>query len=209
MRASRPRSLAPRAASLGLLALAACSGGPINAPYGSSISWSESTLNTEAGLFCDTEPDYTGGSMMLDVFVVDPDGLPLERAVVEIESVAVAGIYVLPQEAVKTVDLPAVDADVTSEADIREACTDDEGNYDNTNEWCAWYWDEANAQYYQFGEDYASAGGYAPTYFIGETDNRGLMRVFLFMDCIYGDSTMEASIGVANDIFTISAESTE
>ena len=208
MRASSPRPFHLGSCLVALGGLSACSPGPINAPYGSGISWSETTINTEVGLYCDTstEPDYTGASMMLDVFVVDPDGLPLERAVVEIESNAIAGVYVLPQEAVKTVDLPAVDADVTSDADIRDACTDDEGNYDNTNEWCAWYGDETNAQYYQFGEDYASAGGYAPTYFIGETDSRGLMRVYLFLDCVYGDSTMEASIGVANDTFTISAE---
>ena len=192
-----------------LVLLSACGGGPISAPYGSGISWGETTLNTEVGTFCGSEPDYTGGSKMLDLFVVDPDGLPLERATVEVQADALAGVYTLPQEAVKTVDLPAVDADVQSDADIRESCTDDEGNYDNTNEWCAWYWDEANAQYYQFGEDYADAGGYAPTYFIGETDNRGLLRVFMFMDCIYGESTIVASIGVDNDVFTISAESSE
>ena len=168
-------------------------------------------MTLASGQYCDTEnePDYTGGSALLDLFVVDPDGYPLERAPVEVQSFAVGGIYLLPQEAVKTVDLPAVDADVESESDVRAACTDDEGNYDNTNEWCAWYWDEANSQYYQFGEDYADAGGYAPTFFMGESDDRGLMRVYLFMDCIYGDSTVVANIGVAIDTLTITAESSE
>lgn len=183
-------------------------GQTLTAPYGSTISFSSTTLNTEALLYCDAtaEPDYTGGLTMVDAMVLDPNDLPLERIKVEIEVTSVGGVYVVPQEAVKTVDLPAADADIETEADIREACTDDNGNFDNSSEWCAWYWDEANAQYYQFGEDYADAGGYAPTYFVTESDSRGLMRMFVFLDCIYGDSTIEASIGVDNDTFTISAD---
>lgn len=194
-----------------LLSLAACQGGPIDAPYGSSVSWSQTTMTADEGQYCDltSEPDYTGGSVILNLFVVDPDGLPLARAPITVQSLSVGGIYLLPQEAVKTVDLPAVDADVQSESDVRASCTDDEGNYDNTNEWCAWYWDESNSQYYQFGEDYADAGGYAPTYFIGESDERGLLPVYLFMDCIYGDSTVVADIGVGIDTLTITADSSE
>lgn len=199
------RALCP----LSLALLCACSTGPLPAPFGATVSWSETTLTTEVGLYCDSEPDYTGGLKMFDVLVANDDGEPLERIEVEIEVAAVGGIYVLPQEAVKTVDLPAADADIETEGDIREACTDDEGNYDNTSEWCAWYWDEVNAQYYQFGEDYADGGGYAPTYFIGQTDHRGLMRVFVFLDCVYGESTILANIGVANEALTISAEESE
>lgn len=192
---------------LSLALLAGCSGEPLKAPYGSEISIDPSTITASYLLFCgDNEPDYTGGMFMVDAFVLNDDDEPLPRVEVEVEVNALAGIYVLPQEAIKTVDLPAVDEDIESEADIRESCTDDEGNYDNTNEWCSWYWDETTAQYYQFGEDYADAGGYAPTYFIGETDERGLIKTYVFLDCVYGDGFIYASIGVDSATLTISAE---
>lgn len=201
----RAPSLLPSLLPLALLAQA-CTPGPYMAPYGSSVTLGESTLSSTAGTYCgDTEPDYTGGLMMIDAMAVDgTTSLPLENVQVEVEVNALAGVYVLPQEAVKTVDFPAADTDITSQSDVKAACVDENGNFDNTNEWCSWYWDEDSAQFYQFGEDYADAGGYAPTYFLTATDHRGLVRIFMFMDCIYGDSTMEVSIGVDNDTFTIS-----
>ena len=193
------------------LALATgCYTGPLTAPYGATVSLAPTTYTLEALQYCsDAEPDYTGGLTMIDVFVENDDE-PLANVIVEVEVTATyGGIYVLPQEAVKTVDLPVADEDIESEADIREACVDDEGNFDNSSEWCSWYWDEENSLYYQFGEDYADAGGYAPTYFIGETDRRGLMRFFTFFDCIYTDATIDATIGVDYDTLTITADDSE
>ncbi len=201
MRALNPLSMA--------LIVGCTSGEPLTAPYGATVSLDPTTITASALLYCNesgAEPDYTGGMAIVDVLVLSDDDEPLERIEVEIEVASIGGIYVIPQEAVKTVDLPAADADIETEADIREACTDDDGNYDNSNEWCAWYWDESNAQYYQFGEDYADAGGYAPTYFYGITNNRGLAQFYTFFDCIYGDSYIYASIGVDSDTLTISAE---
>ena len=132
--------------------LMGCSQSPITAPYESDISFQTTTYSTEVGLGCDLarEPDYNGYLLINEIMVVNPDGLPLERIEVSVRTDAPAGVYVLPQEAVKTVDFPAADEEVTSEADVKEACVDENGNFDNTNEWCAWYWDEANSQFYQF-----------------------------------------------------------
>lgn len=197
-----------RAPILLAVLLPACYSGPVWAPYGSSVSVDPSTITTTVGAYCDTEPDYVGGVTMIDTMVVSDDDLPLENIIVEVEAPSSSGMYVLPQEAVKMVDLPVADEDIQSEEDIKEACTDDEGYFDNTNEWCAWYWDEENALFFQFGEDYSDAGGYAPTYFIGQTDNRGLMRFYLFMDCVYSEeATIDISIGVGNTELTIAAES--
>lgn len=199
-----------RALSISCLALlAGCMSAPLQAPYGSTVSWDETTAEFAEGDYCeDTEPDYTGTLRMYDVFVVDDDDVPLGNIAVEIQVEGPGGIYVLPQEAIKTVDLPAADADVQSAADIRSACVDDNGNFDNTNEWCAWYWDEENEQFYQFGDDYADAGGYAPTYFTDVTDQRGLMRVYVFYDCIVADTLIKASIGVDTEELTITSDAT-
>ena len=188
-----------------LLAMAGCYDGPYTAPYGASISFAVHTLTVVST--GNDSCDNSGVVYMNDVLVVDSTGeLPLENVIVEVEAPSTGGAYVLPQEAVMTVDFPTTDDDITSDADVREACTDDEGNFDNTEEWCAWYYDEDNDTFYQFGSNYADAGGYAPTYFIGQTDNRGLMRIYHFIDCVGSEIDIEANIGTAQDTFTISAE---
>lgn len=203
--------------TLSLLALAGlalgCSRSPLQAPFGASVSFSEHTFNVSIGLWCnseiDREPDFNGHMQMLDLLVVDGNTeLPLERIEVELEVTSVGGIYVLPQEAIKTVDFPTVPDTITTEADLLDACTDEDGNFDNSEDFCAWYYDEDNTEFYQFGADYADAAGYAPTYMVGQTDHRGVMRAYVFYDCIYGsEATIEASIGVANDTFTVAGSS--
>lgn len=193
-----------RSLPLILLAMTSCSGGPYTAPFGASISFASHTLAVGGAK---SDCDNIGVVYMNDLLVVDSTGeVPLENIMVEVEAPSTGGVYVLPQEAVMTVDFPTTDDDITSAEDVKEACTDDEGNFDNTEEWCAWYYDEDNDTFYQFGYNYADAGGYAPTYFIGQTDNRGLLRVFFFIDCPTGEIDVEATIGVANDTFTISFE---
>lgn len=190
-----------------LVLMAGCMNAPLSAPFGSTVSWDETTAEFGLGDYCEeSEPDFTGTMRLYDVLVIDDNDVPLGNIAVEIQVEGAGGVYVLPQEAIKTVDLPAADADVQSAADVRAACVDDNGNFDNTNEWCAWYWDEENQQFYQFGDDYADAGGYAPTYFSGVTDQRGLMRVYVFYDCIVSDTLIKASIGVDTEELTITSD---
>ena len=199
------RSMSPLLLAMSATLGAGCSAGPFPAPYGASISYAVHTLSitNTATPSCDN----SGLLYMNDVLVVDADGeLPLENVIVEVEAPAWGGVYVLPQEAVMTVDFPTADDDVTTAADVRDACTDDDGNFDNTEEWCAWYYDETNAQFYQFGTDYADAGGYAPTYFIGHTDARGLMRIYNFIDCVSTELDIHATIGASYDTFTLTVE---
>ena len=191
-----------------------CSSAPFDAPYSAYVEFKTSALEITEGTYCGSggsftdEPDYTGAAHTFDIQVIDDNtGLPLERVSMNVEVFAYAGLYVLPQEAVKVVDYPALPDEVSSQADIRDACTDEDGNFDSTEEWCSWYWDVEDEQYFQLGTDYADAGGFAPTYLLGETDSRGIFGIYAFIDCIYGDAEIRASIGHANDSLEITASS--
>jgi len=167
--------------------------------------------------------DNIGSVLMADIFVYDSEeDLPLEHIEVEVV-VNGGGIYVIPAEAVQLVGYPEASVDPTDSDAIRDACTDDEGNFKSDPEWCAWYWDTESGQYYQIGGQYISTGNnYSPNYFVGRTDNRGILNLYLYADWFgasgeesvddeeveikysFSSTDISGSIGVDSGTFTVS-----
>ncbi len=168
--------------------------------------------------------DNVGTVLMTDIFVYDSDeDLPLEHIEVEVV-VNGGGTYVIPAEAVQLVGYPEASVDPTDAGAIEDACTDENGNFKSDPEWCAWYWDTESGQYYQIGGQYIStSSNYSPNYFVGKTDNRGILNMYLYVDWFSakgqeeagddGDATVSysfsstqisASIGVDSGAFSIS-----
>ena len=92
------------------------------------------------------------------------------------------GVFIIPTEAIKLVDFPTAPDGWQELRD--EICVDANGNFDNTVEWCAWYYDIETNLYYEFGSNYADAGGYRPNYYKGITNVDGVLRVYLFIDAL-------------------------
>ena len=189
-----------------------CAGSIVEAPFGSTITVpSGLEINWSTSL---QERDLAGLVQLFDVVVLDPQGEPLENTRVEIIT-SFAGVMIVPQEAIELVGYPAVPEEITSQEDVREYCTDEYGNYTLVEDWCAWYWDSVNDQYYHFAGTYADnytsydTGGaywFAPTYVEGTTDNRGTFRAYLLIDSLPdGEApvTITATIGVDSDSFQI------
>ncbi|MDG1483022.1 MAG: hypothetical protein P8R54_25755 [Myxococcota bacterium] len=194
-----------------------CSSSIIQAPYGSAIvvpnsieiNWSEDY----------NDYDLAGVVQLFDVQVLDPEGLPMENVQVEI-STSYGGVYIVPQESIELVGYPSVPEGINSQADVREYCSDDQGNYTLVEDWCAWYWDSVTDQYYSFAGTYADnftsldSGDlywYAPTYVDASTNSRGLYRGYLLIDTLpdlgagsYADVVITVSIGVDVQTFSIS-----
>ncbi len=139
--------------------------------------------------------DNIGTVLMTDMFVYDSDeNLPLEHIEVEVV-VNAGGTYVIPAEAVQLVGYPETSVDPTDADAIRDACTDGDGNFKSDPEWCAWYWDTETGQYYQIGGQYIStSANYSPNYFVGKTDNRGILNMYLYVDW-FGAQGEEVSTG--------------
>jgi len=163
--------------------------------------------------------DRIGVVMMGEVMVETiEEGRPVEDFQVEMVS-AWGGVYLIPAEAVKLVSYPETSVDPTDQAAIEEACTDEDGNFKSEPEWCAWYWDTESGQYYQIGGEYiATESNYEPNYLVGETNNRGLFKFYMYVDAMpwlgdggeetggsqsYGSASIQASIGVDSDSFSI------
>ena len=113
-------------------------------------------------------------------------------------------------------DPPELPPDVTSPADIASYCENEDGEFDNTEEWCSWYYDTVKGQFYEIGSDYASAGGYAPNYALMNTNKQGVVEAYLYLDALpqaasegegaevaFGEAQIFASIGHASDTLTI------
>ena len=165
------------------LLTAGCVSGPIKAPSGSVLTVPEGVqLGWNSGV--NGQFDGFGAVIPLDVHVDDSDGDPLERIEVEILS-GYGGVYIIPEQAVKAVDYPNTPSDVNSQQDVYDLCVDDNGNFSNEDEWCAWYWDTESATYVQLGMDYAGGDeNYAPTYMIGQTDGHGNLRFYVYVDTL-------------------------
>ena len=169
-------------------------------PTAYSISW-----NTELN-----DIDRQGKLLYFDVFANQNNNpkwqgsqsdIPAEYVQVEVTSLY-EYVYILPQEAVELVSYPGLPGNVQSMEDVRDQCTDEFGNYSHdAGDWCAWYWDTSTNQYYQFSNTYADSYTalddtaicednedcyyyYGPTHIIGQTDNRGLLRVYAFVDSL-------------------------
>jgi hypothetical protein len=149
---------------------------------------------------------------------------PLPNTRVEITS-SFGGVYLIPQQAVEVVSYPGLPGGISSQEDVKAACTDANGDYAMNEDWCAWYWDTESQTFYQFAGTYADAYEYdtadgfywfAPTHMVAETDNRGLVRAYMLIDVMPvasvagGDGTIEdvsilASIGWNSQTFMITS----
>ena len=197
----------------------ACTVNQIDAPFGSQVVLSSGDIDlawsAEANEF-----DLSGTLYYFDVMVVNSENQPLENIKVEISS-NFSGVYLIPQESVQLVSYPGLPADIQSTDDVKEACSDDNGNYILAEDWCAWYWDTTTQQFYQFSGTYANAftysdtAGYywyAPTLLSGQTDGRGILRVYSMIDMMpslptggFGKVQILANIGVDSESFDITA----
>ena len=159
--------------------------------------------------------DQVGVVLMGDLMVYDNEtDLPLESIEVEMTS-NFGGVYLIPAEAVKLVGYPEATVDPTDTDAIRDACQDEAGNFKSDPEWCAWYWDTDTQQYYQIGGQYvATASEYAPNYFVGRTNNLGILEFYVYVDALpvmcdvsaamsYGTAVISANIGVDSTSFEI------
>ena len=166
--------------------------------------------------------DNVGTVLMTDLFVYDSDeNLPLEHIEVEVV-INGGGVYAIPAEAVQLVGYPEASVDPTNAQAIRDACTDEAGNFKSDPEWCAWYWDTESGQYYQIGGQYIStSSNYSPNYFVGKTNNRGILNMYMYVDWFkasgqemagdedtniaysFSSTVVSASIGVDSGQFTI------
>jgi hypothetical protein len=188
-----------------------CVEGGIEAPFSAKIvAPSDVTIAWDSS-YNDVH-DQVGVVVMGDLMVYDSEtDLPLEQIEVEMLS-NWGGVYLIPAEAVQLVGYPEASVDPTDQDAIRDACTDADGNFKSDPEWCAWYWDTETQQYYQIGGQYIStANNYSPNYFVGRTNNRGILEFYLYVDALpgggegYGAASVSASIGVDNAAFTVRA----
>ncbi len=171
----------------------ACLADHEKAPFGSQVSVPEDVLISWS--ITNNDVDFRGLIIPFDVGVFRTNqstgtSEPLPFTEVEITS-NYGGVYLIPQEAVGVLDYPSLPPGITSEADVEAACSDEGGNYEMNEEWCAWWWDTRTSQFYQFDGTYAdnyeedTAGNnyfYAPTYMVSETDRSGLVRAYLLID---------------------------
>jgi hypothetical protein len=188
-----------------------CVEGGIEAPYSAKIvAPSDVTISWDSSY--NEIHDQVGVVVMGDLMVYDSEtDLPLEHIEVEMLS-NWGGVYLIPAEAVQLVGYPEASIDPTDQEAIREQCTDSDGNFKSDPEWCAWYWDTETQQYYQIGGQYiATANNYSPNYFVGRTNNRGILEFYLYVDALpgteggYGSASVSASIGVDTAVFTVRA----
>ncbi len=195
-------------AALLVASLTGCMNNPLSAPFDAvieappsvSLAWGEAYNSLNEGI---------GAVIVGDFIVYDSvDDMPLENIEVEVFSNS-GGVYILPPEALRTADYPAI-PDGMSLSD----CEDEDGNFDNTAyEWCGWVYDSLTGEYYEFGSDYADNDDqgqpYRPNYYIGATDSRGLLRVYIYVDALatdgesYQDAQIVGSIGHDSSAFEV------
>jgi hypothetical protein len=168
------------------LALSGCMNSSIDAPFGSTVSVSPATLVVGNGQTVWYE-DNIGLIQFIDVTVVNEDAMPLENVKVEVSGPNF-GLFLIPQQAIEAVDYPLAPEDFKDQrADV---CYDENGEFDNTEDWCAWYYDSLSGSYFDLGQSYTQGEGddddysFRPNYFVGKTDNRGRMRLWYFLDAM-------------------------
>jgi len=190
-----------------------CVQGAIPAPYSARLSGLDDATIAWSDAWND-EFDQQGAIVTGSLMVYDTEtDLPLEHIEVEIRS-GWQGAYLIPSEAVQLVGYPEASVDPTDEDAIRQACTDANGNFMSDPEWCAWYWDTESQQFYQVGGQYiATSSNYAPNLMYGQTNNRGLLEFYIYVDQMpriggsteqsYGSISFGASIGVDDTSWSI------
>lgn len=177
------------------LTLFACTG-PYQAPYGAVILEVEefSLVPTSAHI----SQDGVGTLLFGDLVVYDEvNEVPLNDIEVEILT-GWSGVYVLPESAIKLVQYPERPSDVEDgTATTAEYCDIDEDGYIDPSapDWCSWWWDIESSAFYEFGGDYAmTSQNFQPTYMIGATDNRGILRFYLYVDSMPNEGDGESVI---------------
>lgn len=189
----RPAALLTPLAAASLALTTGCMSGPLDAPFGSQVSVSPATLAVGNGQAI-WEEDNIGLIEFADVMVVNEDNAPLENIKVEIKG-PTFGVYIIPQQAVRAVDYPSAPEDFKTQRE--DACYDEFGNFDNTEDWCAWYLDSVTGNYYDLGNSYAPGDGddsdyaFRPNYYTGATDGQGRLRFYYFVDAMPVEATIE------------------
>ena len=200
-----------------------CSGSMQNPPATATIAFTpeeyEFSWSAEENAI-----DRAGRLFAFDIVVTDSNNrfgsMPLPHTKVEIISLH-DGVYLIPQEAIELVSYPGLPGDVQSIQDVREQCQDEFGNYSHAaGDWCAWYWETSSNMFYQFTNTYADAYLYSedtgfcgednapceyfygPTYWVTETDSRGLIRGYAMVDNVVDEANgTEVASGGQIDIF--------
>jgi hypothetical protein len=168
------------------LALSGCMNASIDAPFGSTVSVSPATLVVGNGATIWYE-DNVGIINFVDVTVVNSDAMPLENVKVEVSGPNF-GLFLIPQQAIEAVDYPLAPEDFKDQR--AEVCYDENGEFDNTEDWCAWYYDSLSGSYFDLGQSYTAGEGddddysFRPNYYVGKTDSRGRMRLWYFLDAM-------------------------
>lgn len=141
-------------------------------------------------------PAAIGILQKVSAFVYDgSSGIPYNNMQVEVFASNIAGVYVLPEAAVLTVDT------------VQDLC--DQGAADAED--CAAYFEDlpTGEFYEQMAMTYAyvsEENPYAPTYMSGVTDNRGVMDFYLFIDCLLGDLSVDVSVGTATAVLDLDVQ---
>jgi hypothetical protein len=179
------------AAVLVLDALPGCKSNGVHAQPDDTIQVNPEDITIQGGAYGATpkadQPFYkidgTGKLWFIEFSVLDADEQPRNAIDVSVTSLF-EGMAIIPPSAVRTVDPPELPEGINNRGDIVDACTDDNGNYTNDEEWCAYYYDVDSGTFVDFGSDYAYVDGYTPTYAELQTDGNGVARVYLFLDWI-------------------------
>ena len=182
------------AVSLALAALPGCTSNGVHASPDDIIQVNPETITIQGGSYgiepAEGQPFYdidgTGKLWFIEYSVLDVDRQPRNAIDLSVTSLF-EGLAIIPPSAVRTVDKPDLPDGIENRGDIVDACTDDDGNYTNDEEWCAYYYDVDSGTFVDFGSDYAYADGYSPTYAQLVTDGNGVARVYLFLDWIPQD----------------------
>ncbi len=160
------------------------------APADSTLSVSSLTEGLAWSSAYNALEDGIGVLAPVDALVVsDVDGLPIPFVQLEIIS-GYGGVYLLPEAAIQEVDPPDPSAAGSN-------CDPSAENYDVEN--CPWY-DEDSEIYFELSSSYD--GYYKPNYLLMSTDNRGLGRLWLYIDALpetdegaFSDVTVSVSTG--------------
>ena len=213
------------AVSLVLAALPGCKSSGVHANPDDIIQVNPEEITISGGSYgIDPKPDQpfydvdgTGKLWFIEYAVLNVDQQPRNAIEVSVSSLF-EGLAIIPPSAVRTVDPPELPEGIDSRGDIVDACTDDDGNYTNDEEWCAYYYDVDSGTFVDFGDDYAYSDGYSPTYAELVTDSHGVARVYLFLDWIPRDAngayaeletTVVGSIGYSSAVYTLTYEAPE
>lgn len=198
-------------ATLLIASLTGCMQNGLQAPYTAYVQAPESVIVAWDDAYNGIN-DGIGAIIFGDFLVYDAEtDAPLQNISFEVMSNS-GGACLVPPEALQLVDYPAM-PDGASMAD----CVDENGNFDNTaNEWCGWHYDTITGNYYEFGTDFADAGGFCPNYQTGETDRFGLMRVYVYIDALpasevgddgavtgFDNAQIVGTIGYDSDFFEV------